>query len=215
LTAPGQTAAPTPELHATPAPQPLTVTSPLPAVPVLVDTEVDSAVPARAVGAADASTPAAGEPRPTPLPSTVAAGEHPLLANGGGAHDSQPAADLRNPAANRNESPPPDEAAPLREGDANTAPRQSGPLADVLSVDAAGLQAGIRSFLGRLDRLGAALTASLSGIPLYCWLLAASAAGAAAVIVRRHAKRPPAHPAADPLFPWTPEADPTPAEDPL
>jgi hypothetical protein len=203
-----QTAATTPELHAAAAPPALSVTNAQSAVPLLVDTEVDSAAPTGRAGATDASTPAAGDPRPT-SPPTVATGEHPMTAAWVGAHDS-PAADLRNPAAN------PDEAAPLQVGDAGTAaPRQAGPLTDVLPVDAAQLQEGIRSFLGQLDRLGAVLTTSPSGVTLYCWLLAASAAGAAAVIVRRQAKRQPASSAGDPLFSWPPEADGTSGEGPL
>jgi hypothetical protein len=191
------------------------VTSSQPAVPVLVDTEADATVPARAAETTDASTPAALDPRPTPLSTTVAAGEYPVPANWGGEHDS-PAVELRSSAANPNESPLVDEAVPLQGEDAGPpAPRQAGPLADVLPVDAAGLQAGIQRFLGQLDRLGAALTSSPSGVLLYCWLLAASAAAAAGVIVHRQVKRQSAHPAADPLFPWPPEAGGTPAEDPL
>jgi hypothetical protein len=185
------------------------VTNSQPAVPVPLDTEADSAAPTARAAATDASTSTEGRQ------AGPATGEHPVTAPWAGAHDS-PAADLGNPAANPNGSPPADEAAPLQVGDAGTAaPRQAGPLTDVLPVDAAQLQEGIRSFLGQLDRLGAILTTSPSGITLYCWLLAAAAAGAAAVLVRRQAKRQPANSAGDPLFPWPPETDGKPGEGPL
>jgi hypothetical protein len=181
---------------------------------VLVETEAEAAVPARAVGTAEAATPAAGDPRPAPPPTTVAAGEQPMAANRLGAPD-RPAADLRDSGAKPNGSPA-TEAAPLEGEDAATpAPRQAGLLADVLPVDVAQLQEGIQRFLGEMNQVGAALTTSPSGMILYCWLLAASAAAAAGLIVRSQAKRRSPHSAGDPLFPWTPEADSTPAEGPL
>jgi hypothetical protein len=210
----GSTDATPSDLHGAAALQTLPVADAQPAERVLVDTETESAMPVWSVATTEAATPAAGDPRPAPLPTTVASGEQPMPANPGGAPD-RAAADLLNSAAKPNESPA-TEAAPLEGEDAGTpAPRQAGLLADVLPVDAAQLQEGIRRFLGQMEQVGAVLTTSPSGMTLYCWLLAASAAAAAGLIVRSQAKRRSPHSAGDPLFPWTPEADGSPAEGPL
>jgi hypothetical protein len=166
------------------------------------------------------TTPGIAEARSAFLSSPVAVAFS-ATSNRGGA-SAFPAANLHNSDAGHadgsplaGESDQGEAATPLEQAEtaSTPAPHQAGLLANALAVDAGKLQAGIRSFLDQLDQLGAALTAGPSAVTLSCWLLAVAAAGSACVIVQRQLSRQASKATEDPLFPWTTEADRTPAEE--
>jgi hypothetical protein len=132
------------------------------------------------------------------------------LSPNGGRTQEAPAADLDGLATGGEMSP--NLSTPLALGTGGPAPRGADLLADALAIDADAMQAGVRNFLGLLDRLGTALTASPGGVSLYYWMLAAAAAGSACWTVRRQSRRTgllPAGPdAGSPPFPWDPEGRP-------
>jgi hypothetical protein len=179
----------------------------------------DSQAAAAAHGPSTAATftPALVEARPSPLGFAVAAGETWVVSNWNGALASL-ASDLRSLAvgqparllqslARLDGGPREGEADPFGEVDMIArALAPPGVLMDALAVDAARLQAGVRSFLGQLDHLGTGLATTPSGVVLSCWVLAVTAAGTACEIVRRQARRRVPPWAGDPLFTWVPEA---------
>jgi hypothetical protein len=142
-----------------------------------------------------------GEPSPTPHVSGALAADARNL-------PVVPAQEAPGNLAHPDSDPLEAEAALLTDAEVSAAILgPPGVLADALAVDAARLQAGIRSFLDRLDHLGTSLVSTPSVVVLSCWVVAVAAAGTACEIVRRQSKRRPTlRWTGDPLFPWVPES---------
>ena len=100
---------------------------------------------------------------------------------------------------------------------AGAAPAAAGLLTEALRFDSAALEAPLRDFLARLNKVGTVLGASPTSVGLFYGLLstaavaAAAAAGGAWVLVRRRKDAGGNDPAGanfgDPAFPWMPAGD--------